>query len=115
MTKPKRGRPASGKAWKTWKDKRKVCQTCGESKHPNEFPTKIGGTYNKGVHCVECAGEAEPQGEFVGNAYIPRGKKKKRLPASHPIFKPAQPREIDLDPLAQHILNNEGQIVDFEE
>ena len=108
----KRGRPPSGRPWKTWKDKRKTCKVCQESKHPNDFPYKIGGTYQCGTTCKECSTEEQPKGEIIGSAYIPRGE---RLPASHPVFKPTRIREHDLDQLAQHILNNEGQIVDFEE
>ena len=110
--KRKPGRPPTGKPWQKWSERRKTCKECQQRKHPREFPYRSGGTYKTGDRCRECVGKQEAAGEIIGQAYIPRGK---RLPSTHQIFKPTRIREHDLDPLAQHVLNAEGQIVDFEE
>ena len=114
MTKPKRGRPTTVNGnYQKWSDREKVCRVCGESKKIGEFPGGSG-TYKKSDVCNSCTTPKE-SGEIIGNAYIARGKRKKRLSADHQIFKPTRIREQDLDLLAQHVLNNEGQIIDFEE
>ena len=108
------GRPSTGTNeanYQKWKDRTKTCSQCAEKKKINEFPYGHG-TYQKSEVCKACNDKKKEAGYFFGNAYIPKGK---RLPKNHPIFKPTRIKEQDLDPLAQHILNNEGAIIDFEE
>lgn len=98
-----------------WAEKEKVCKKCGERKNISEFPYRTGGTYRKGIYCNSCAKPSETAGEFIGKAFIPSGPKGRRLSPNHDVFTPARVREHDLDPVAQFILNNEGEVVDFEE
>lgn len=107
--KPGRPRTVNGN-YQPWKERKKTCKSCGEKKLITEFPYKAGGTYQKGDHCLSCR-EPEPQGDIVGKAVMNRGKLRKYDKA----LKPARQREQDLDALARYALNNEGQMVDFEE
>ena len=114
MEKKKAGRPRTGtnpQNYQAWKDREKTCSKCKTKKSIKAFPYGHG-TYRKSEVCRDCSEEKKETGFFFGGAYIPKGK---RLPPDHPVFKPTRIREHDLDPLAQHILNNEGQIIDFEE
>ena len=111
----KRGRPKSEAPPKNWKDYTKTCGVCGEEKKISDFPYSSGGKYRKGETCLACRPPKGATGEIIGRAVIGRGKKKKRVAPKSPLFMPTRMREQDLDPVARYALNNEGQIIDFEE
>ena len=116
--KKKVGRPATGtnrENYQAWADREKKCRECGETKKIKDFPYGHG-TYQKSEVCRKCSKPKQEKGEFVGMAYLPRGGS--RLPRDHAIFnRPAKAgaSESSLDRLSQYILNNEGEIIDFEE